>query len=310
MRKPLVSAIIPAYNRERTIARSVGSALAQTYPEIEVIVVDDGSSDRTMQVLQQFSGRISVHRQENAGPGQARNTGAGIAQGEILAFLDSDDEWLPTKIERQVRMMQAHGSAMACCICNARYAQDDGRKDVTSFGLAGLHVPHEHAVWENPDEVLATTFVLFNQVAAIRKDAFEAVGGFNPTLRLMEDYELSLRLATLGEWGIIREPLVVKHEDTRGIGVTAMSDEIKHLNAQEKVFECILAAPFLARSSITGPISAALRRARFQRSIHQWMLGKPRWLASAGRAALALDRLRKAVSRRLTGHPRPRMRPL
>ena len=162
-------------------------------------------------------------QQENGGPSLARNFGASKARGAILAFLDSDDEWLPDKIEKQVRLMQAYGPSMPCCICNATSYTDGHEPSArTSFAQAGLTTPYENAILENPLAVLTTTFLLFNQVASIRREAFEQVGGFNAKLRLMEDYELSLRLATLGPWGVLREPLVLKHEDTAGIGVTAM----------------------------------------------------------------------------------------
>ena len=305
---PLVSAIIPAFNRELTIARSVSSALAQTYSNIEVIVVDDGSCDGTIEALEPFGNRIVVLQQENGGPSLARNLGASKASGTILAFLDSDDEWLPDKIEKQVHLMQAYAPSVPCCVCNASYT--DGRKPSarTSFAVAGLETPFERAILENPIAVLTTTFLLFNQVAAIRRDAFEQVGGFNAKLRLMEDFELSLRLATLGPWGVLREPLVLKHEDTVGIGVTAMKDELKHLAAQETVFECILANPRLQHRSIQAPIAAALGRARRQQSVHRWMLSAPRPLRMAGRATLLLDRMSKAVSRRMSDVPRPQMR--
>jgi hypothetical protein len=156
--------------------------------------------------------------------------------------------------------------------------------------------------------VLTTTFLLFNQVAAIRREAFEQVGGFNANLRLMEDYELSLRIATLGPWGVLRKPLVIKHEETSGIGVTATNDELRHLAAQETVYELILANPQLRQRTIRDPISAELRRARRQQSVQRWMLKAPRPLRVAGHASLFLDRIRKAVVRRTPGAPRPRLR--
>jgi glycosyltransferase involved in cell wall biosynthesis len=305
---PLVSAIIPTFNRELTITRAVRSALAQTYINIEVIVVDDGSCDGTAQALRQFGKQIVVLQQENAGPSRARNFGASKAHGEILAFLDSDDEWLPDKIEKQVGMMQAYGPSMPCCICNATYIDGCDPTSRTSFLMAGLTVRYENSILENPVEVLMTTFLLFNQVAAIRRDSFEQVGGFDATLHLLEDYELSLRLATLGPWGVLRAPLVLKHEDTLGIGVTAMKDELRHLAAKETVLKCILDNPRLPQPSIRRHISAELRLVWRQQSVHRWMLSAPRPLPLAGRVVLFLDRIRKAVARRSPGAPRPRMR--
>lgn len=305
---PLVSAIIPAFNRELTIERSVRSALAQTYGNIEVIVVDDGSLDGTVEVLRQFGSRVMVLQQPNGGPSIARNLGASKARGTILAFLDSDDEWLPDKIEKQVRLMQAYGSSMNCCVCNAAYTEGQGPTARTSFGVAGFDPGFEAAVLENPLAILTTTFLLFNQVVAIRRDAFEQVGGFDARLRLMEDYELSVRLAALGQWGILREPLVLKHEDTVGIGVATMKDELKHLAAQQAVFECILANPRLQQPAILEPIGAELKRARFLASVHRWTMAVPHPLRLVGRAIVTIERVRKAVARRVRRAPRARLR--
>lgn len=303
---PLVSAIIPAYNREKTITRSVLSALNQSYTNLEVIVVDDGSTDATIEALRPLRDRIEIIEQPNGGPSAARNAGAAKAHGSIIAFLDSDDEWLPDKIDRQVRMMESAGESMPCCICNAAYPRHDGMNTSTSFELAGLSIPFRNAIWENPNEVLPTTFVLFNQVAAIRRNAFERVGGFNANLRLMEDYEISLRLATLGEWGVIRDPLVRKNEDTVGIGVSAMRDSLKHLAAQEFVFQTILSNPELNQPTIRLPIAAALKRIGRQRLAHAWLLRDSIALRFIARCGLAADRIHHAARRRMPGFPRPR----
>jgi Glycosyl transferase family 2 len=304
---PLVSVIIPAFNRELTVVRSVRSALNQTYGNIEVIVVDDGSSDGTVEQLRQFGDQILVLQQENGGPSMARNHGASRATGSILAFLDSDDEWLPRKIEKQVEVMNAYGNAMPCCICNASYVGGHHSQEKTSFAQAGFVTPFEVGVLENPVAVVSATFLLFNQVAAIRRDAFEQVGGYKDNLRLLEDYELSLRLATLGPWGVMNEPLVLKHEDTVGIGVTAMKDELKHLAAQQIVFESILANPRLQQPSIQKPIAAALRRARRLHGVHRWMQRARPTARMLGKLALLVDRIGNAAARRMPGAVRAKI---
>lgn len=98
---PHVSVIIPAYNAEAFIADTVRSALDQTYRDLEVIVVDDGSADGTLKALEQFQGRVRVHAQANGGVARARNAGVRLAAGSWIAFLDADDLWLPGKLERQ-----------------------------------------------------------------------------------------------------------------------------------------------------------------------------------------------------------------
>ena len=236
----LVSIIIPAFNRESTIAASVESALAQDHPKIEVIVVDDGSTDGTIGELERFGDRIVVIRQPNAGPSAARNRGVANAKGEIVAFLDSDDLWLPGKVSRQVALMERASSRLVCCVCNAEVKGAGGYSIGNTFDYAGIRPDFIEGVWTNPQEVLSTRFLLFNQVVAIRREAFDLVGGFNEKLRLLEDYELSLRLSTSGDWGLIRDPLVVKYNDTNGIGVECMTDYRRHLVVKHEVISEVL----------------------------------------------------------------------
>jgi glycosyltransferase involved in cell wall biosynthesis len=238
----LISVVIPTYNRQDTISRSIQSALEQTYSPIEVIVVDDGSTDATDQILRQFGGNINVLRQPNGGPSAARNKGILAAKGSAIAFLDSDDTWLPDKIMRQAELLSRGGDIVPCCVSNALLEPAlDGHR--TSFGIASIKGPVEDGFWMNPAFILATRFLLFNQVVLVRREALDKVGGFDNGLRLLEDYDLALRLSLLGPWGIVSEPLVVKDNSTRGLGVEAMAatnqGPLIEVNAQllEKVLE-------------------------------------------------------------------------
>jgi glycosyltransferase involved in cell wall biosynthesis len=208
----LVSVIIPTYNRARTIERAVNSVLAQTWKEMEIIVVDDGSTDQTGELLKVYGDKIRVINQQNGGASAARNTGIKAATGEIISFLDSDDEWFPSKTERQVKLLQCTELAgVVCCVCNAKMLFSSGT--VTSFQAARLHPKQVEGVWSNPAEVLATRFLFFNQVVAVRRKALDQTGYFRENLRIMEDYDLALRLSLVGPWAFIAEPLVVWHED-------------------------------------------------------------------------------------------------
>lgn len=228
-----VSVIIPTYNRAATVLGAVQSALDQTYPSIEVIVVDDGSTDNTSEQLSSFLSQIKFLRQKNAGPSAARNHGARHASGDILAFLDSDDIWMSDKIARQVALMEAHGNAMICCVCNAQIIDRPIKKNANAFGIAGIKSQFEEAVWNNPGEVLASRFLLFNQVAAIRRDSFVKVGGYNTRISLLEDHDLALKLATVGGvWGMITKPMVIKSNETKGIGVECVKNPLQHARAQ------------------------------------------------------------------------------
>ena len=105
--EPLVTVVIPTYNRADYIAETIESVLSQTYRNIEVIVIDDGSTDGTAQVVAPFIPRVSYVQQENAERGASRNHGLRLARGKYVAFLDSDDVWLPTKVADDVAYLEA-----------------------------------------------------------------------------------------------------------------------------------------------------------------------------------------------------------
>lgn len=207
---PLVSVIIPAYNRAGIIRETIENIFQQTYANIELIIVDDGSTDDTQEILRSYGSRLRWAAQKNAGPAAARNHGIRMAKGEIIAFQDSDDAWHPTKIERQVSLLQRAGESAVCCICNC-ILQLPGIV-VRSFEYAPLNPPIEEGIWLNPAEVLTTRFILFNQAVAIRRNVLERIGGFNESFRLMEDVDLALRLSLEGPWTFIREPLATRQD--------------------------------------------------------------------------------------------------
>ena len=307
---PLVSIIIPTFNREDTILKSVESALGQTYRELEVIVVDDGSTDRTVERLGVFGDRIRIVRQENAGPSAARNAGVAVARGEIVSFLDSDDEWLPEKISRQVALMDRAGDDMTCCVCNATVYGEEGERVGDTFGCASIAPGFTEGEWTNPLNLLATRFLLFNQVFAVRKREFERVGGYDSRLWLLEDYELSMRLANSGRWGVIRDTLVVKRNGTRGLGVECMNDVAKHAEALAVVLRGILADGYGLESRAMNQVRARLSDAMLEMAAcglsgQEGMLNRV-----AGRALLEIVRIRKGLRRRSRAWPRFEGRPL
>jgi glycosyltransferase involved in cell wall biosynthesis len=204
--EPLVTAIIPTYNRGYVVSRAIDSIIAQTYRNVEIIVVDDGSTDDTQEVLQGYKTQIRVIYQENAGPSAARNCGIRASRGDIIAFLDSDDAWLPTKLQRQVALLNASPKSVPCCLCNGTTRDLTGR-EWKAFDKGLFFPEHEEGMWLNVAEVLATRFMLFCQLVAIRRTALDKVGIYDESLRFMEDYDLALRLSIEGPWAFIREPL-------------------------------------------------------------------------------------------------------
>jgi glycosyltransferase involved in cell wall biosynthesis len=227
MAYPLVSVIIPTYNRALLVGRAVDNVLEQTYKNTEIIVVDDGSTDDTPSTLRRFGDRIRLVTQANRGPAAARNRGTEIAQGEIIAFQDSDDLWMPTKLERQVALLDRAGPSVPCCLCNAQM-YFKGKAPTTSFDLAPIRPTVDEGIWSNVADVLVTTFILFNQCAAIRADVLRRLGGYNESLRLMEDYDLALRLALEeNAWAFIKDELVIWRQGAPGsLWQRAKNDEV------------------------------------------------------------------------------------
>lgn len=296
---PLVSAIIATYNRANLVGRAVESILGQTYENIEVIVVDDGSTDDTRKVLARYGERIRLICQDNAGPGAARNRGIAAAKGEIIAFLDSDDLWLPTKIERQVAVLGRIGESVPCCLCSAEM-RFTGRPAQTSFQVALLRSADEEGIWLNAPEVLTNRFVLFNQMAAVRRSAVEKIGGFNEDLRLLEDYDFALRLSLLGPFAFIQEPLVVWHQGSEGsLSHKAYEDIRRLLEVEVTVREGLLdkVDENGNRQELKKQMQVALAKA--ERKL--WIAGlrhERSWRATAGYILEKVERYSEAAARR------------
>jgi glycosyltransferase involved in cell wall biosynthesis len=241
MHAPLVSVVIPTYNRAGIICQAIDNLLQQTYSNFELIVVDDGSADDTPVRLAAYGDKIRVIRQANAGPAVARNRGAEIARGEIIAFQDSDDLWEPTKLERQVVLLEKAGMDVPCCLTNVLMRVADGKR-ITSFDESLIRFQREEGIWLNVAEVLASRFVLFNQAAAIRREAWKRVGGFDNRLKYLEDYDLPLRLALEGPWAFIQEPLVLYREGTpESFSQAALKDVIVLRECEVTICERMLA---------------------------------------------------------------------
>jgi glycosyltransferase involved in cell wall biosynthesis len=193
---PTVSVIIPAYNAEPFIADTVQSALDQTYHDLEVIVVDDGSTDGTLAALQQFGNGVRVHQQANGGVARARNTGVSMARGSWVAFLDADDLWLPHKLEQQLSLSAAPMVFTDRFNIGARGDLPEVQSEVTPMCGGDVFVP-----------LLRENFIT-NTSVIIRRELFEALGGFYTGLNGTEDWDLWIRVAEKHDIGYVAEPLV------------------------------------------------------------------------------------------------------
>lgn len=188
----LVSVVVPVHNCRPYLATCLDSALAQTHAALEVIAVDDGSTDGSAEVLAAYAGRIRVVSQRNAGASAARNHGAALARGSFLAFLDSDDTWDPEKTARQVALLQQHPRAVAT-YCDHRTVDAGGR--LTGYSEA-LDAPRSSG--RIVEDLIRGVRIKSPTLVMLRRQAFEAVGGFDQTLRYAEDHDLFIRLALQG----------------------------------------------------------------------------------------------------------------
>ena len=302
MTPPLVSIIIPAYNREITIARAIDSVLCQTYSSMELIIVDDGSTDRTVEVIQGYGERVILICQINGGPSSARNTGVAHSKGEIISFLDSDDTWKPDKLERQIKLMLRGGPKVPCCICNAAMILEDGTSR-RSFDISEVECGLSEGFWLNPAPIIATRFVLFNQVVSVRREAFELIGGFNESMRILEDHDLAFRLSLLGPWAFIGEPLVEKYNDINGVGVHAMSDPTVHVNAWSKALNGFLRQSLIPGGEVEKCIRRNIMNVSTELRAVGLMLNPSAYVRFAGRVLLFTLRVKAAIRRRLPSWP-------
>ncbi len=213
---PLVSFIVPAYNVERYVQRAVDSALAQTYANIEVIVVDDGSTDGTWKLLRQRypdNPRVKLFQQPNAGPSAARNRAVQQAQGEYVHFLDADEFLWRTKVERSLALFRQHPET-AVVYGHGIPLQPDG---VTNIPIILPTLPSGMIFCEWLNGAMAGgTYGVTSSVMA-KREAVLAVGGFREDQRVAEDWDLWLRLAARYPFAALDEPLVYYHRLPDGL---------------------------------------------------------------------------------------------
>ncbi len=192
-----VSIVISTYNRSNLLREAVESVLAQTYSPLEVIVVDDGSTDDTAAVMAAYAGRVQYIRQDNAGVSAARNRGFAAAQGDLIGFLDDDDIFLPQKIERQVALLAAQPE-LGLVHCRYYIMGSDGTY-LSKVGLLPSGEVLEQLVCQN---------FLWMSGPLIRRERLEAAGGFDPALSSAADYDLWVRIAGAGyPFGCVQEPV-------------------------------------------------------------------------------------------------------
>lgn len=239
-----VSVIIPVYNAEKYVAATIQSVLSQTYQNFEIIILDDGSPDNSIEVCQKFTdSRIRIIRQENRGLPGARNTGIRHAKGDYLAFLDADDIWLPTKLEKHVHHLN-DSPTVGISFCYSSFINQQGKP-------TGLYQKPRKLYDITPSYVLCRNPVGNGSVAIIRREVFEEINFqdnlygtvenfyFDERLRHTKadatDIECWLRIAIQTHWRHegLPEALTLYRVNSGGLSANAL----KQLEALEKVIE-------------------------------------------------------------------------
>ena len=222
---PLVSVIIPAYNCAQYLPAAIASALAQTYPAVEIIVVDDGSTDETPDVLSRYPQVISI-RQNNGGLSHARNQGIARARGKYIALLDGDDIWPESKLAEQVALMEAHPE-IGVLFGDARRFADNGWTEPTLFTRYRLNESFfgsEFLVLDAIKKLLLMNFIPVG-TALVRKQCLVEAGLFDENFRRVEDWDMWLRVALRSQFAYSRKVWKLKrtHETNLSNNTEAMA---------------------------------------------------------------------------------------
>jgi len=201
-----ITVIIPVYNRPTLVQEALQSVLDQTYPNLEIIVVDDGSTDDTPLALQTFGDQIRIIHQKNKGVSAARNTGIENSDGNWIAFLDSDDIWLPEKLSLQMQFFENHPDARIC------QTEEIWIKNGKRLYPKKKHKKKSGMIFENclPLCIVSPSAVM------IHREMFEWVGTFDESLPACEDYDLWLRISCQYPIYLLDQPLIIKrggHDD-------------------------------------------------------------------------------------------------
>ncbi len=253
MKQEMVSVVIPSYNREKLITRSIASVLNQTWQAFEIIVVDDASTDDTARVVAGINdSRIRYIRlEENKGAGGARNVGVDAAKYDYIAFQDSDDEWLPTKLEKQMEKMFEQGADYGMVYC--RFGGKKRGSEERFIFPPYQNFPKEVLSGEMLQRLLRQNMI-GTPVMLLKKACFDAVGGFDERMRCLEDYEFALRFAARYRIGFVDECLLEVHKEENSVGTKVgpwlltrcfilgrWQDEMRRMGIFESVEKNILA---------------------------------------------------------------------
>lgn len=290
------SVVIAAYNAASTLGEAIGSVLDQTCQEFEVIVIDDGSSDHTVEVANRFAedGRVQVYSQENAGPSAARNRGIDLSKGEYVSMLDSDDLWLPSYLAEMGRALEANSNT-GFAYTDAWALEEASGRFLQATTATLRHHPSTPMSGEQFIAALMQHNFVHNSVT-VPLTVFEQVGGYDPRMSHSEDYELWLRILNSGFEAVrVAGPLAIYRIRPGSLS----HDETAMVDGLHTVYESVL------QRHTASPNVKALAQARLD-EIDRYTRGEAR-LRERVRRELG-EATRKARSRwRLRSTPPPQV---
>lgn len=237
----LVSVVMPAYNSEAFVSEAIASVIDQTYENWELIIVDDGSTDRTREIVSGFvasDGRIHYLHQSNSGPASARNKGIHASRGRYIAFLDSDDLWFRDKLEKQMNFAVTHpgyvvyGGVRYLREKDGMFVEDKETKNFRNFGT----------IAENAEYLLFHPNLTMTCSVILEKSMLEKVGLFDQTLSSSEDDNLYFRLALNYMFFALQEPVFYRRKHTQNITANLTSKEISR-NRYRAVENIVMKTP-------------------------------------------------------------------
>lgn len=263
---PLVSAVIPVFNGEKYIAESLQSVFQQSYKPIEIIVVDDGSTDSSLQIINKIPGEKKIITQQNKDVSEARNSGIENAKGEYIAFLDQDDLWNKTKIEKQIQVFLKNLDVDLVFTDLSKF-NDEGRM----WHPKDRHKTASRLSDKNLFEYLIKKNVLMPSAVMVKKDSIENAGLFDSNFKTCGDYEMWLRMAALGmKFNYLPEPLTLyrQHGKNTSKKIEIMNED--RLRAIKKIFSLKDLSPEQKSLENLGLAAAYKESAQFYFSIKEY----------------------------------------
>ena len=225
---PLISVVIPVYNNETTIQETIESVLSQSFSDLELIVINDGSQDSTLKIVSSIlDPRLKVFSYPNAGLAATRNRGVSHASGEYISFIDADDLWTPDKLEAQFKALQVNPQAAVA------YSWTDWIDESGQFLRPGGHISVNGDVFAT---LLVRDFVESGSNPLIRAEALAEVGGFDESLPAVEDWDMWLRLAAGYEFVCVSSPQILYRVSSSSMSSNVWKMEAGSLRVIERAF--------------------------------------------------------------------------